>query len=58
VHTRLFGLFAQTLWLIYTIVTFNLVAALQNMIQIVAALLGLLRDYQEYRTSRAAAPKA
>ena len=54
VHTRIFGLFAQILWLIYTIVTFNLVAALQNTIQIISASLGLLRDYKEYRVQKMA----
>lgn len=54
VHTRIFGLFAQILWLIYTVVTFNLVAALQNTILIISATLGLLRDYREYRASKTA----
>ena len=49
VHTRILGLFAQGLWLTYTIMTFNLVAALQNMILIISAALGLIRDYREYR---------
>ena len=49
VHTRILGLFAQGLWLTYTIMTFNLVAALQNMILIISAALGLVRDYREYR---------
>ena len=57
-HTRIFGLFAQTLWLIYTVVTFNPVAVLQNTIQIVAALLGLLRDYQEYRARKTSAKES
>jgi lipid-A-disaccharide synthase-like uncharacterized protein len=57
-HTRIFGLFAQTLWLIYTVVTFNPVAVLQNTIQIVAALLGLLRDYKEYRAHKSSAKES
>lgn len=52
VHTRIFGLFAQILWLIYTALTFNLVAALQNTILITSAALGLLRDYKEYRRAK------
>jgi lipid-A-disaccharide synthase-like uncharacterized protein len=51
-------LFAQTLWLIYTVVTFNPVAVLQNTIQIVAALLGLLRDYKEYRAHKSSAKES
>ena len=49
VHTRIFGLFAQGLWFTYTLMTFNLVAALQNLILITSAALGLVRDYREYR---------
>lgn len=58
VHMRIFGLFAQILWLSYTVVTFNLVAALQNTILIVSASLGLLRDYKEYLASKASAKGA
>ena len=49
IHTRIFGLFVQGLWLAYTVMTYNLVAALQNLILIISALLGLVRDYREYR---------
>jgi hypothetical protein len=51
-HIRLIGLFAQLLWLTYTILTLNMVAAIQNVILIISVLLGLLRDYREYRREK------
>ena len=57
-HTRIFGLFAPAPSEIYTVVTFNPVAVLQNTIQIVAALLGLLRDYKEYRARKTSAKES
>jgi hypothetical protein len=51
-HIRLFGLVAQLLWLIYTILSFNVVSAIQNVILIISILLGLLRDYREYRAKK------
>ena len=51
-HIRLIGLLAQLLWLIYTVLSLNLVSAIQNVILIVSILLGLLRDYREYRREK------
>ena len=44
--TRKIGIFAHLLWLSYTVVTFNLGAMFQNTIMILAAILGLIRDYR------------
>ena len=49
---RIFGFFAQVLWLIYTVLTLNLVAAVQNVILIFSVIMGLIRDYKEYRTNK------
>lgn len=54
-HIRIFGLFAQLLWLIYTILTFNLVSVVQNIILIFSALFGLFRDFREYKASKKSA---
>ena len=55
VHTRIIGVFAHLLWLIYTILTLNLMSVVENIILISSAILGLLRDYKEYRARKAAA---
>ena len=47
--TRIFALFAQGLWLLYAILTFNLTCALQNGILVLSALAGLCRDALERR---------
>ena len=53
-HIRLFGLFAQILWLIYTVLSLNMVAAIQNVILIFSVLMGLMRDYREYKAKKKA----
>ena len=51
-HTRIIGLFAQSLWLVYALYILNLGAILQNTIMIVAIVTGLIRDYVAYRRQR------
>ena len=48
-HTRIIGIFAHGLWLIYTVVTFNVGAILQNVILITSAIIGLIRDFIDKR---------
>lgn len=51
-HTRIVGVFAQSFWLVYVIVIPNYGAILSNVIQIVAAVAGLIRDYIEERKTK------
>ena len=46
-HTRLIGLVSLTLWLIYCIVIPNYGVLLTTAIQLISAILGLIRDYRE-----------
>lgn len=46
-HTRLFGLFAQSLWLAYSILILNVGIIITSAIQLVAVIAGLIRDYME-----------
>lgn len=51
-HTRIIGVFAQTLWLIYSIYTVNYGAILCNSLLIVSAIVGLSIDLYEYLKKR------
>ena len=51
-HTRLIGLVSLTLWLIYCIVIPNYGVLLTTAIQIISAILGLIRDYREKSAMR------
>ncbi len=51
-HTRIIGVVSQGFWLAYVIFTVNLGAILQNIILITSAILGLIRDFLEYRKKK------
>ena len=55
VHIRIFGLFAHLLWLIYTLLTYNVISSIQNVILITSVLRGLLYDYKTYKESKKSA---
>ena len=48
-RTRVFGLFAQSLWLIYCLYLMNIGIIITTTIQLVAVIAGLIRDYKEKR---------
>lgn len=50
--TRIIALFAQTLWLIYAAMLFNVTAFLSNALQIVSALIGIIRAFFVMRKSK------
>lgn len=52
-HTRIIGVFAQLLWLIYSVYTVNYGAILCNVVLIVSALTGLACDLHRRRKQKA-----
>lgn len=50
--TRIIGVVSQGFWLTYVIFTVNLGAILQSIILIASAILGLIRDFLEYRKKK------
>lgn len=53
-HTRVIGLFSQLLWLIYTVLSLNIISAVQNTILLISVLVGLGHDWREYKAKKKA----
>ena len=51
-HMRIFGLFAQSLWLTYNILMMNIGLLISTAVQLVAVIVGLIRDYVDMRKSK------
>lgn len=51
-NTRIIGIFAQSFWLMYVIIIPNYGAIASNVIQIIAAILGLIRDFVEEKKAK------
>ena len=50
-RTRVFGLFAQSLWLIYCLYLMNIGIIITTTIQLVAVIAGLIRDHKEAKAA-------
>lgn len=48
-HTRILGIFSMAFWLAYSFITVNVGAVIQNVIMILSAIAGLIRDFAEIK---------